>query len=161
LDTDKLLNRHHIFILQHKNEFKLPNQAFSTFIAGSKIIDTENVTAKYNSSRCTVEIHVPLITNNKVLEIQIPKDVGVTLACNVGWGNSLGVCCEPSWADAPIAFTAINGAEWYGQVPVGNAFKFVKINNGKVVAWETGHNRCSDGTLDSLKLSSNKVEFPK
>jgi hypothetical protein len=85
--------------------------------------------------------------------------VNVTVECDIGWGNQLGVCCDPQWDKAPIVFSPANNCEWTGQVPANSNWKFVKIHQGKVVAWEDHTDRKCDGTSSSVRYDSKAVKF--
>jgi hypothetical protein len=85
--------------------------------------------------------------------------VNVTVECDIGWGNQLGVCCDPQWDKAPIVFSPVNNNTWAGQVPANSNWKFVRIHQGKVVAWETHANRQCDGTSSSVRYDSKAVKF--
>jgi hypothetical protein len=72
----------------------------------------------------------------------------------------LGICAAPDWEKKPIGLTFIGNKEWLGEVPAGKEFKFVLLQNGKVVKWEQRENR----TLESSSLSctyfdENEVRF--
>lgn len=80
---------------------------------------------------------------------------------DIGWDTILGICCEPSWAEAPIAFKQLgNGKSWSGEIPKGKEFKFVLFcpGNNQIVKWEnlSGNRRCDD---TSLCLNSGDVTF--
>lgn len=95
--------------------------------------------------------------------VQTPKtaaQVNITIACNVGWGNRLGICSEPNWDKAPIAFNPIDGQRWGGNVPSNRNWKFVILNNDQqVVSWEKGDNRNVNGTVSNITLVPNSIQF--
>lgn len=135
---------------------------------GKKVADLNEIEAEFDTSVAILRIKAPLISCAPnagssaattplatTTPAPTPSLTNITVACNVGWGKTLGVCCTPNWAEAPIAFTAINGEEWYGQVPMDKEFKFVILENGKPVAWENGENRRSSANL----LHINQVHF--
>ena len=84
--------------------------------------------------------------------------IDLTITCNVGEGNDLGICCEPSWGDEPIAFE-LSENRWIGQVPVGKEWKFVILQDGEVLRWEEGYNRTLDITHSSITLAADQVKF--
>ncbi len=86
------------------------------------------------------------------------SEVKVILNYDVGFGNDLGICCEPNWDKAPIAFTH-NGTGWSGQAPAGKNWKFVILQNGQVSKYENGENRRCDGNASSFILSAHEVNF--
>jgi hypothetical protein len=64
----------------------------------------------------------------------------VSVQSNVEYGNSLGVCAEPDWDNKPIEFRYEENG-WKGEVPLEKKFKFVVLQDGKVLKWEEHENR--------------------
>ncbi len=82
----------------------------------------------------------------------------VTVIYDVGYGNSLGICCDPSWAENPIVFTNHENG-WAGQVPVDKDWKFVVLQNDRILKWENGTNRRCDAHTNALTINANEVKF--
>jgi hypothetical protein len=76
------------------------------------------------------------------------QHIEVTLTCaELTSGNVLGICCDPNWAEAPIAFTKTEKG-WNGHIPKDKDWKCVIIQEGRIVKWEnlTGNHRCGAET---------------
>lgn len=110
------------------------------------------------SSPAVKSILAPVETEEYSLPI-----VGVTVKlCEIKnstlGNNTLGVCCEPDWQKAPVAFTKDENGNWAGQAPIQKNWKFVLMQGDTVVKWENRHgNRKCDGSVGSVTL--DKVTF--
>jgi hypothetical protein len=104
----------------------------------------------------------PLPTSVEVEQTDVPlpfPSVDVSVICDAGTGNTLGVCHDPLWAEKPIAFTS-NEGKWTGRVPVGKEWKFVILQNGQPSKWENvTPNRRYDEANTSVSFSSEEVKF--
>ncbi len=78
---------------------------------------------------------------------------------DVGFGNTLAVCCDPLWDKKPLAFTHNGTDGWSGHVPVGKDFKFVVLKNGNIIKWEGSSHRKFDGQTSSVTIESDQVHF--
>jgi hypothetical protein len=87
--------------------------------------------------------------------------VNISVFCDVGYGNTLGICFEPEWDKQPLLFTH-NGEGWTGRVPVGKDCKFVIVQNGKIDQWEEIRwNRRFNADIPSLVLNADQIVFAK
>lgn len=72
----------------------------------------------------------------------------------------LGVCCDPHWENAPIPCAMNESNHWIVQVPLHKDWKFVLMQDNKVIKWESRNgNRKSGGSVASFTL--DKVTFPE
>jgi HSP20 family molecular chaperone IbpA len=116
-----------------------------------------------------LHVYVPFISSSpaKVIANNIPlkKMIDCTVTWDVGLGNTFGACCDPLWEQAPLSFTWTEGNKWKGEIPVGKTFKFVKLSEGKVPAWEQGGDRIfnedfyNDLQGSTVTLSAENVKF--
>lgn len=75
--------------------------------------------------------------------------VAVSIYNNVGPGNVLGICAEPSWQIVA----------WNGHVPIGKAFKFVRISSGGIT-WEAGQNRILNESMHAQReIEDRPIQF--
>jgi hypothetical protein len=87
--------------------------------------------------------------------------INVSVFCDVGYGNTLGICFEPEWDKQPLLFTH-NGEGWTCRVPVGKDCKFVIVQNGKIDQWEEIRwNRRFNADIPSLVLNADQIVFAK
>ena len=85
--------------------------------------------------------------------------IDVTVLTNLGPEQTLGICCEPNWAEQPISFTPCENG-WQGQVPMNQPWKFVTLENGKVANWEQLEgNRFCDSEVMAFTVQANEVRF--
>src|ERR1700722_7305107 len=81
---------------------------------------------------------------NSIQNTSAPQTTAVTASVsvqsNVEYGYDLGVCAEPDWDNKPIEFR-YEGSGWKGEVPLDKKFKFVVLQNRKVLKWEDHENR--------------------
>lgn len=82
----------------------------------------------------------------------LPSCLKVTINYNVGFGKTLGICCEPNWNKEPIIFSNA-GNDWSGEVPAGKNWKFVILKNEQVILWELGKDRNCEAKTDSSALN--------
>ncbi len=80
----------------------------------------------------------------------------VTVSYEVGLGNTLAIRGEPDWS-INVHFTK-NENGWTGQVPVDCDWKFVILQNDRVIKWEKGGNRRCNAELPCF-LYSNEILF--
>lgn len=78
---------------------------------------------------------------------------------DVGYGNTLGLSCEPFWDEEfPSGFICKKG-EWKGYIPINKEFKFVVINSDNTIQWEKrAGNRKLDNPTDQT-ISFSDVQF--
>lgn len=60
----------------------------------------------------------------------------VSVNCDVGFGNTLGIRFEPEFNESVPFEWSQEVKGWVGRVPVGKKFKFVKIHENSSFAWE-------------------------
>jgi BTB/POZ domain len=109
-----------------------------------------------NAHRIRLEQALPLEMKEGVKKLDLPytfPSQDVVVDCNVGYGNTLGVCDSELWcATTPFTWTPKG---WVGNVPIGTEFKFVCLrpNQAKVI-WEEkqGNRILSEDTNGCLKI---------
>jgi hypothetical protein len=83
----------------------------------------------------------------------LPK-VNIAAKCNVGFGYTLGVACEPFWGDKtyPLDIEPNTTHSWKGMVPKDKKWKFVKTRANQCL-WEDHANRSVKVNTDVNKIS--------
>ena len=74
--------------------------------------------------------------------VQAPQTHSVTIHCPLGDNQTLGICQDPEWEKKPISFTSSDHQNWKVELPRQHEFKYVIIEAGKDLVWETRGNRC-------------------
>lgn len=92
-----------------------------------------------------------------VLVLAAPK-IDVAVLRSLGSGQTLAICCDPTWEKQPVAFTPSEKG-WAGQVPVNKLWKFVILENEKVKSWEQGKNRYCNDRTQAFTVKANEVKF--
>jgi HSP20 family molecular chaperone IbpA len=179
-DIEILLDQNELYVMMNKTKFlKNPSETQLFFyhknlceILRTKEpnIDTSRIAA-INYDCGILEIRFPFIKNNTaeaIVNKNTPpseKMIHFSVTCDVGFGNMFGVCCHPLWGQAPLSFAWSKGNTWKGEIPIGTAFKCVKICQGKVTAWEQGGDRIfnedfyNDLQGSTVALTSEDVKF--
>jgi hypothetical protein len=129
----------------------------STDLAKESPEIVENLSIRASAMRDTLRCFRATASSSAPIEINeptpsLPSTIDVTLVCDLNSDQTLGICCDPSWAGAPIAFTK-NENGWSGQVPVGRDWKCVVLQNDQVVKWENANNRRCDAQTQPLLLN--------
>lgn len=87
-----------------------------------------------------------------------PK-IDVTVLCNLAPGQTLGICCDPTWDKQPTAFIKGDNG-WKGEVPVNQDWKFVILDaSGKVANWEKEKNRRCNEQTQPFTVKATEVRF--
>ncbi len=100
------------------------------------------------------------IALKKHAEIDLPPSASAKalVNCDVAYGNSLGLLCEPHWdKEFPTRFIWKDG-NWKGHIPVNKEFKFVSISSDNSIQWEKGPNHKLDQPSDK-SVPFNDVQF--
>lgn len=123
-------------------------------IQSPKSVNNNNTTVH---SQDTAVNAPPVETSVNMPAIPSSLYTTVTVSCDVGLGNTLAIRGEPDWSINVHFKKTENG--WTGQVPVGNKWKFVVLQNDQVINWESGPDRLCNAETPLLSLNSKEVHF--
>lgn len=134
-------------------------------LSASSVNDTGSELHKLSTLTKLTSLKALDLSNTSVVKIynlfpHIPK-MNVTAICNVGYGYSLGICCDPYWQNKPSAFDYDQKSKiphtWKGQVPSGKEWQFVKIKNNQIVVWEKRDNKGNRKNDSDIEV--NNIKF--
>lgn len=124
-------------------------------LAHSKVDDTQSELHKLSSLKNLKELDLRG-TAVKKFENFYPHIslVNITAKCDVGFGSTLGIACEPFWGENPHLFTLEPNTfdVWKGMVPREKKWKFVKVTDNQL-AWEQGSDRSSESNTEVNTIS--------
>ncbi len=92
------------------------------------------------------------------IKVAAPSTLDVTVSLHLSPEVTLGICADPSWDKHPILLTK-NEKGWSGEAPLNTDWKFVTLQNGKILKWEEGNNRRCDANSGPLNLNAASVKF--
>ena len=87
----------------------------------------------------------------------VPSSANVTINFDVGFGNTLGICCEPDWEKQPIVLSNA-GNDWSGNIPTGKNWKFVILKDSQVINWEMTEDRKCEANSSACNYTG-QVKF--
>jgi hypothetical protein len=144
--------------VEHPEPGKKSEQVFESTTT-SAALTTSQTSSSSKPPVSLVGVLHPTISSIPTTFSSQSATVNVTVAYNVGFGNTLAVCSEPEW-NKPVAFITHHGDEWTGQVPTEKESKFVILNKDyQISKWEQGQNRRFHAESAPVVLSSSQVKF--
>lgn len=134
-----------IIIKLNKTDFKATNIAWKQI--------TTPMHKKLEEEHRKRANNIALVENNPVAD----KSCKASVNHNVGYGCFIGICTSSDWK-TPKLFNYENN-QWKGNIPLGEEFKFVIVQNSQIIAWEKSDNRILTKQEGEIDLAQGELKF--
>src|SRR5581483_2932018 len=137
----------------------IPSEQAASSSVETRMVDQELQSKASPETSKTEEEQIDTEQTNSVLNNATgPLTIDVNVNIKIGEQQTLGICCDPHWAEKPMTFTKSENG-WNGQVPVKNEWKFVILEKGQITQWEKGKNRRCGEQTPAFTVKAHEIKF--